>query len=170
MVGSRNKDDWIELCEVFIYTMMPGTNPCTGMHSWIKRQVHALQWFHLYAMYIEKSEKKGNSNIHIWFGISTGGPAIIYALVDQLSFKITRNSSIFQEITPLVDIPDSLPTMVTYYVVLTVFLCKYTKVLWLCRSKGFHNFLMRVCENHATLYILLPEPKGWQPLNQTHFK
>ncbi len=27
---------------------------------------------------------------------------------------------------------------------LTVFLCKYTKVLWLCKSKGFYNFLMRV--------------------------
>ena len=26
----------------------------------------------------------------------------------------------------------------------TVFLCKYAKVLWLCKSKGFHDFLMRV--------------------------
>ncbi len=26
----------------------------------------------------------------------------------------------------------------------TVFLCKYTKVLWLCKSKGFHKFLMTV--------------------------
>ncbi len=27
---------------------------------------------------------------------------------------------------------------------LTVFLCKYTKVLWLCKSKGFHNSFLRV--------------------------
>ena len=27
---------------------------------------------------------------------------------------------------------------------LTVFLCKYMKVLWLCKSKGFHNLLLRV--------------------------
>ena len=29
-----------------------------------------------------------------------------------------------------------------YFFVLTVFLCKCTKVLWLCKSKGFHNFFL----------------------------
>ncbi len=26
----------------------------------------------------------------------------------------------------------------------TTFLCKYTKVMWLCKSKGFHNSFLRV--------------------------
>ncbi len=26
----------------------------------------------------------------------------------------------------------------------TIFLCKYTKVMWLCKSKGFHNSFLRV--------------------------
>ncbi len=34
-----------------------------------------------------------------------------------------------------------------WQLLLTVFLCKYTKVLWLCKSKGFHNSFLRVCIN-----------------------
>ncbi len=34
---------------------------------------------------------------------------------------------------------------------LTVFLCKYKKVLWLCKTKGFNNFLMRVQLSVASL-------------------
>ncbi len=26
----------------------------------------------------------------------------------------------------------------------TIFLCKYTKVMWLCKGKGFHNSFLRV--------------------------
>ncbi len=36
---------------------------------------------------------------------------------------------------------------------LIVFLCKYMKVLWLCKCKGFHNSFLRVYERHIDAMI-----------------
>ena len=52
----------------------------------------------------------------------------------------------------------------------TIFLCKYTKVMWLCTSKGFHNSFLRVCEwtfhitslhlmtSEVNIFVLLGSP------------
>ncbi len=44
---------------------------------------------------------------------------------------------------------------------LTVFLCKYKKVLWLCKSKGFHNFLMRVILLMTSYYFFKTKSFSW---------
>ncbi len=76
------------------------------------------------------------------------------------TFSSFRNADIFQvkdslarvrgQYTPIIPFAKANGTQLGMsakeltLLLLTVFLCKYTKVLWLCKSKGFHNYFLRV--------------------------